>query len=72
MASPALIQAGNLLQRLSDSALIVVGALSVAALLAWAIPWGVVIQSAELIGWASAIVVGITGLWMTQRTLFSR
>lgn len=70
--SPALLQAGNLLQRLSDSALIVLAALSVAGVLAWAIPWGVLIQSASVIGWLCAIALGITGLWMTQRTLLSR
>jgi hypothetical protein len=72
VASPALLQAGNLLQRLSDSALMVLAALSVAVLLAWAVPWAVLIQSGGLIGWACGIALGITGLWMTQRTLTSR
>lgn len=69
--SPALLQAGHLLQRLSDSVLMVLAALSVAGLLIWFVPWDVLVQSASLIGWASAIAICCAGLWMTRRTLLS-
>lgn len=70
--SPALLRAGNLLQRLSDSALIVLAALSVAGLLTWAVPWTALIGSADKVGWTCAIVLGGVGLWMTRQTLISR
>lgn len=72
VVSPALLQAGILLQRLSDSALIVLAALCVAGLLAWVIPWTTLVQAPNLVSWTCGITLGLTGLWMTQRTLFSR
>ncbi len=72
MPSPALLQAGNLLQRLSESALMVLTALAVSGLLIWAVPWTLLIQSADLIVWASAIVLSGTGLWLTRQTLMDR
>jgi hypothetical protein len=69
--SPALLQAGNLLQRLSDSALMVLAALSVAGLLVWAVPWAGLVDSADVLVWASAIALSVTGLWMTRRVLVS-
>jgi hypothetical protein len=70
--SPALVQAGSLLLRLSDSTLIVLAALTVAGLLAWVVPWSDVVESADLLAWICAIAAAITGLWMTRRTLSSR
>jgi hypothetical protein len=72
VVSPALLQAGNLLQRLSDSALIVLAALCAAVLLAWVIPWTTLVQAPNLISWACGITLGLTGLWLTRRTLLSR
>jgi hypothetical protein len=72
VVSPALMRAGNLLQRLSDSVLVVLAALCVAGLLAWVVPWIALIQSPNLISWACGITLGLTGLWLTQRTLLSR
>ena len=70
--SPALLRAGRLLQGLSDSALMVLAALAAAGLLAWVVPWAVLVQSPNVISWAGGIALGITGLWMTGRTLLSR
>lgn len=67
--SPSLVQAGSLLIRLSESILIVLTALTVAGVLAWVIPWNALIDSADLLVWASFIVIGVTGLRMTRRTL---
>ena len=50
----------------------VLAALSVAALLAWVVPWTTLMQSPGMISWAGGIVLCITGLWMTRRTLISR
>lgn len=69
--SPALVNVGSVLLRLSDSTLIVLAALAVAGLLAWAIPWTGLIDSADILGWASAIALGVVGLWMTRRVLAS-
>ena len=70
--SPALLHAGHLLQRLSDSVLMVLAALAVAGLLAWVVPWAVLVQSPNLISWAGGITLGVIGLWMTGRTLLTR
>ncbi len=70
--SPALLEAGHPLQRLSDAALMVLGALAGAGLLAGAVPWAVLIQSPNVISWTGGIVLGISGVWMTGRTLLSR
>ena len=72
VVSAALLQAGNLLQAVSDSALIVLAALCVSGLLAWVVPWTALIQSPNLLSWAFGITLGLMGLWMTQRTLLSR
>ncbi|MEO8307698.1 MAG: hypothetical protein ABI616_06620 [Pseudomonadota bacterium] len=65
----ALVQAGNLLQQLSDAALMVTAAFFVAGLMAWVVPWTTVMQFPNLVSWAGGIALGITGLWLTRRTL---
>jgi hypothetical protein len=67
--SPALALTGKLLLRLSDAALIVLAALAVAGLLVWVVPWDGLIGHADLVSWTSAVVLAISGLWMTRRTL---
>jgi hypothetical protein len=68
-ASPSLVQAGNVLIHVSDSIFIVLSALTVAGVLAWVIPWSVLIDSTDLLVWTSVTVVAFAGLWMTRRTL---
>jgi hypothetical protein len=70
--SPVLALTGNLLLRLSDATLIVLAALAVAGLLVWAVPWDGLVRHADLVSWASAVLLAISGLWMTRRTLASR
>jgi uncharacterized membrane protein YdbT with pleckstrin-like domain len=67
--SRSLVQAGSLLMHVSDSILIVLSALTVAGVLTWVIPWSILIDSADVLVWTSIIVVGVSGLWMTRRTL---
>jgi hypothetical protein len=49
----------------------VLAALSVAGLLVWAVPWAGLVDSADVLVWASAIALSVTGLWMTRRVLVS-
>jgi hypothetical protein len=70
--SPMLALTGNLLLRLSDATLLVLAALSVAGLVIWAVPWDEVVRHADQISWGSAIVLAVSGLWMTRRSLLGR
>jgi hypothetical protein len=70
--SPVLALTGNLLLRLSDATLIVFAALAVTGLLVWAVPWGALVRHADLVSWSSAIVLAMSGLWITRRTLARR
>ncbi len=70
--SPMLALTGNLLLRLSDATLLVLAALAVAGLVIWAVPWDGVVRHADLISWGSTIVLAVSGLWMTRRSLLGR
>jgi hypothetical protein len=67
--SPLLVQAGTLLRLLSDSALVVIASLAVAAFLAWGIPWNSLVQSTQLLGWASITALFVSAAWATRRAL---
>lgn len=70
--SPMLAMTGSLLLRLSETTPIVLAGLTVAGLLTWAVPWDVLIRSADFVSWTCATVLAISGLWLTRRTLVSR
>jgi len=67
--SPLLVRTGMFLRLLSDSALVVFAFLAVAAILAWAIPWNSLIQSIQLLSWASVLVLIVSAAWATRRAL---